>query len=579
MSSSLQQWVDECEALTRPDRVHWCDGSDAEAARLTAEMLEDGTLHRLHPSFPGCFLHRSAPSDVARTENLTFICSRDPDDAGPTNNWMDPDEARARVGELFRGCMRGRTLYVVPYLMGPPDSPLGRVGVEITDSPYVVLSMRIMTRMGQVALDRLESNGAFVPGLHSVGELDPDRRFILHFPEDRLIWSYGSGYGGNALLGKKCFALRIASVLGRDEGWLAEHMLLMELEAPGGDRIYIAGAFPSACGKTSLAMLVSPLEAQGLRVRTLGDDIVWMRVGEDGRLWALNPEAGFFGVAPGTSRKTNPNALITARANSLYTNVAVSPDGIPWWEGIGFDPPPGLLDWQGRPWDGRGPAAHPNARFTAPARQCPSLSPAYDDPRGVPISAILFGGRRHQTVPLVYQSFDWEHGVFVGATMASRTTAAATAETNVLRRDPMAMLPFCGYHMGDYFRHWLDIGRRLTHPPLIFHVNWFRQDSAGRWLWPGYGENVRVLIWILERIRGRARAAETPIGWVPTPDSLHLEGLDMARPVLEELLRVDPAEWRAETPGVEEFFRKIGDRLPAALWSQLRALESRLASG
>jgi phosphoenolpyruvate carboxykinase (GTP) len=470
-------------------------------------------------------------------------------------------------------------MYVVPYVMGPLGSPFSKVGVEITDSPYVVANMRIMTRMGRAALDQLDALGEFVPGLHSIGELDPSRRFILHFPEERLIWSYGSGYGGNALLGKKCFALRIASVQARDEGWMAEHMLILELQDPSGEKTYFAAAFPSACGKTNLAMMISPLEKEGYRVRTVGDDIAWMRIGPDGRLWAVNPEAGFFGVVPGTSMETNPNALIAAHSNSIYTNVAVSDDGIPWWEGKGEVAPAPLTDWKGRrPWPGDAPAAHPNSRFTAPARQCPSISTNWEDPQGVPISAIIFGGRRNTTVPLVMEAFDWQHGVFLGATMSSRTTAAASGATNVLRHDPMAMLPFCGYHMGDYFRHWLEMGKRIPRPPAVFHVNWFRQDAEGKYLWPGYGENVRALIWMLERIRGTADAKETITGYVPAVSSLHMDGLDIPRERLEQLLAVNPEEWEDDAESDESFFRTIGDRMPEELLNEQAALKRRVAA-
>lgn len=563
-------------------------------------MLADGSLHLLNQEkLPGCYLHRSNPNDVARMEDRTFICSASKDDAGPTNNWMPPSEAKERIGSLFKGAMAGRTMYVVPYVMGPLGQEAGsrrteavdgggghhhplnnhaRVGVEITDSAYVAASMRIMTRMGRVALDRLKHNDEFVPGLHSVGHLDPSTRYIAHFPEERLIWSFGSGYGGNALLGKKCFALRIASAMARDQGWMAEHMLILELEDPSGDKTYIAAAFPSACGKTNLAMLISPLENEGYRVRTVGDDIAWMREGEDGRLWAVNPEAGFFGVAPGTNERSNPNAMATISSNTIYTNVAVTDDGVPWWEGKHETPPPVLTDWKGsRPWTGDAPAAHPNSRFTAPARQCPSISPSWDDPRGVPISAIVFGGRRTTTVPLVFQAFDWNHGTFLGATMQSRTTAAAAGKSDVLRRDPMAMLPFCGYHMGDYFRHWIEMGRSIPRPPAIFHVNWFRKDAEGRYLWPGYGENVRVLIWMLDRIKGGGKAVQTPIGFVPTLEGLHLEGLKVPREDVAELLRVDRSEWRDELPGMAEFLASLGHRVPGELTDQLSKLKARLS--
>jgi phosphoenolpyruvate carboxykinase (GTP) len=574
----VEQWVGEMERTLRPDRVVWCDGSAAEADRLVLGMLADGTLQRLHPQHaPGSYLHRSHPSDVARTEHLTFIASRTREDAGPTNNWMPPQEARERVFPLFDGAMKGRTLYVVPYVMGPLGSPFSKVGVEITDSPYVVANMRLMTRMGRAALDQLGGSDDFVPGLHSLGDLSPDRRFIVHFPEERTIWSVGSGYGGNALLGKKCFALRIASTLARDQGWMAEHMLILELELPGGELHYVAAAFPSACGKTNLAMLVSPLEAQGYKVRTVGDDIAWLRPGPDGRLWAVNPEAGFFGVLPGTGPKTNPNALATIARDTIFTNVAVTKDGVPWWEGKDKEPPADLLDWQGKPWDGASKAAHPNSRFTVAASQCPSMSKRWQDPQGVPLSAIIFGGRRARLAPLVFESRDWAHGVFIGATMGSETTAAATGQVGVVRRDPMAMLPFCGYNMGDYFGHWLRIGRQLAHPPAIFHVNWFRTDERGRFVWPGFGENLRVLLWMIERVKGRAAAEETPIGLVPTEGALNWDGLGLGPAERQMLLRVERGEWAAEVPEIRAFFDRFGDRLPAELSTRLGALEQDLS--
>jgi phosphoenolpyruvate carboxykinase (GTP) len=573
-----ERWVERVAAQTRPDRVVWCDGSEAENTRLVDQMLSDGTLMGLSAKeAPGCTLHRSHPSDVARTEHLTFIASRSRDDAGPTNNWMSPDDARARVGPLFDGVMRGRTLYAVPYVMGPLGSPFSKVGIEVTDSPYVVANMRIMTRMGTAALEQLGGGEDFVPGLHSTGDLSPDRRFIVHFPEERLIWSVGSGYGGNALLGKKCFALRIASAMARDQDWLAEHMLILELTLPGGEVHYIAAAFPSACGKTNLAMLVSPLEHLGYRVRTVGDDIAWLRPGPDGRLWAVNPEAGFFGVAPGTSTDTNPNAMATISHDTIFTNVAVTSDGLPWWEGRSKTPPPGLTDWQGLPWDGTGHAAHPNSRFTTRASQCPSMSPRWEDPRGVPISAIVVGGRRAKLAPLVFQAFDWDHGVFVAATMGSETTAAATGKVGVVRRDPMAMLPFCGYNMGDYFAHWLAMGRVVPKPPPIFHVNWFRTDAEGRYLWPGFGQNVRVLLWMIERIKGKGRGSETPIGIVPTADGLSLDGLDLPRGAIEKLLTVNREGWVAEVPAIREFFDRFGPRLPAEMARSLDSLSQRLS--
>jgi phosphoenolpyruvate carboxykinase (GTP) len=574
-----ERWVEEVARQTRPSRVVWCDGTAEENERVVAGMLADGTLLKLHETAaPGCYLHRSHPSDVARTEHLTFIASRDKDSAGPTNNWMAPAEAREKVGPLFTGAMKGRTMYVVPYVMGPLASPFSKVGIEVTDSPYVVANMRIMTRMGQAALDHLGTSEEFVPGLHSLGDLSPDRRFIVHFPEDRLIWSIGSGYGGNALLGKKCFALRIASTMARDQGWMAEHMLILELELPGGEKHYIGAAFPSACGKTNLAMLVSPFEAQGYKVRTVGDDIAWLRPGEDGRLWAVNPEAGFFGVVPGTGPETNPNAMATIARDTIFTNVAVTPDGIPWWEGKDDQPPADLLDWQGRKWDRSGKAAHPNSRFTVAARQCPSMSPSWEDPQGVPLTALVFGGRRARVAPLVFQSRDWEHGVFVGATMGSETTAAATGQVGVVRRDPMAMLPFCGYNMGDYFGHWLRVGRGLKQPPAVFHVNWFRAGADGRFLWPGFGQNLRVLLWMIERVKGTAAAEETPIGLVPTQGSLNWDGLDLSASDRAALLHVDRSEWAAEVPEIRSFFDRFGDRLPGELDRALSTLTDQLTT-
>jgi phosphoenolpyruvate carboxykinase (GTP) len=574
-----ERWVEEVARTVRPDRVVWCDGSGGEKERLLDGMLADGTLIRLHPKkAPGCTLHRSHPSDVARTEQLTFIASRAREDAGPTNNWMAPEEARQRVGPLFSGVMKGRTMYVVPYLMGPPGSPFSKVGIEVTDSPYVVANMEIMTRMGRIALDQLGGSEDFVPGLHSTGDLSPDRRFIVHFPEERLIWSVGSGYGGNALLGKKCFALRIASTLARDQGWMAEHMLILELTLPDGETHYIGAAFPSACGKTNLAMLVSPFEAQGYRVRTVGDDIAWLRPGEDGRLWAVNPEAGFFGVVPGTGPDTNPNAMATISHDTIFTNVAVSPDGIPWWEGKDKSPPADLLDWQGKQWDGNGKAAHPNSRFTVAARQCPSISPRWEDPGGVPLSAIVFGGRRARVAPLVFQSRDWAHGVFMGATLGSETTAAATGQVGVVRRDPMAMLPFCGYNMADYFRHWLRMGAQLRRPPAIFQVNWFRTGDDGRLLWPGFGQNLRVLLWMVDRVKGKGAATDTPVGLVPTPAALNWEGLDLSALRRQALLRVDRSEWAAEVPELRAFFDQFGDRVPAELKRALAALSEQLTT-
>jgi phosphoenolpyruvate carboxykinase (GTP) len=578
-NAALNAWVDECARLCQPARVHWVDGSEAENRQLIAEMLDSGTLHRLNADrYPNCYLHRSDPTDVARTEHLTFICTPAKDDAGPTNNWMEPGEAKRKVGALFAGAMRGRTMYVIPYVMGPLGSAISKVGVEISDSAYVVANMRIMARMGRAALEQLGPTGTFVKGLHSLGDLSPDRRFILHFPGEKLIWSVGSGYGGNALLGKKCFALRIASVQAREEGWLAEHMLILGLESPEGETTYIAAAFPSACGKTNLAMLVPPATQPGWKVWTVGDDIAWMRPGPDGRLWAINPEAGFFGVAPGTSSKTNPNAMASLRANSIFTNVAVTDDGCPWWEGIDGEVPEKLTDWQGRPWT-RGStekAAHPNSRFTAPARQCPSISPRWEDPQGVPISAFLFGGRRARVAPLVFQARDWEHGVYVAASVASETTAAQSGAVGVVRRDPMAMLPFCGYNMADYWAHWLRVGPTLKHPPKVFHVNWFRQDAGGKFLWPGFGENLRVLRWVAERCRDAGKAVESPIGWLPAEGAIDTTGLAVTPETMRELLAIDPADWRQEAASMDEFFSKFGDRVPVVLEKQRQALLARL---
>jgi phosphoenolpyruvate carboxykinase (GTP) len=579
VNAALKVWVEEVAKLTKPARTVYVDGSQAENDRLIDAMLADGTLHRLNPErHPGCYLHRSDPNDVARTEHLTFICSRTKDDAGPSNNWMEPGEAKRKIGALFDGAMKGRTMYVIPYVMGPLGSPLSKVGVEITDSPYVVANMRIMTRMGDAALKQLGDSPDFVKGLHSLGDLSPERRYIAHFPEEKLIWSVGSGYGGNALLGKKCFALRIASVQAREEGWLAEHMLILGLESPQGETRYVAAAFPSACGKTNLAMLVPPPSQKGWKTWTVGDDIAWMRRGPDGRLWAINPEAGFFGVAPGTSSKTNPNAMATLRKNSIFTNVAVTDDGCPWWEGIDGAVPEHLLDWRGRDWrkGSSEKAAHPNSRFTAPASQCPSISPKWEDPQGVPISALIFGGRRARTAPLVFQAFDWNHGVFAGASVASETTAAQQGAVGVVRRDPMAMLPFCGYNMGEYFGHWLRVGAALPQPPKIFHVNWFRQDAGGKYLWPGFGDNMRVLRWILERCEGRGEAVESPIGWLPAPGAIDTTGLDIDPATIAELLKVSRDDWRAEADGIGEFFGKFGARLPDEMERQRRALIDRL---
>jgi len=577
VTTPLEAWIDDAAKLTKPERVVYCNGSDAEYQGMIAEMLRAGDSFPMNEkTYPNCYLHRSSPNDVARTEHLTFICSPKKEDAGPTNNWMDPNAAKHKVGALLDGVMRGRTMYVVPYVMGPVMSPISKVGVEVTDSPYVVASMRIMSRMGDVARDRLGSSSEFVPGLHSLGDLDPMRRYIMHFPQEKLIWSVGSGYGGNALLGKKCFALRIASVMAREQGWMAEHMLILGLESPGGKVTYMGAAFPSACGKTNLAMMVSALESQGYRVWTVGDDIAWMKIGEDGYLRAINPEAGFFGVAPGTGMKTNQNVMGALRKNTLFTNVAMTSDREPWWEGIGSEPPTGLINWKGEAWDpSKGAAAHPNARYTVPARQSPSISPKWEAPEGVQISAFIFGGRRARVAPLVYESFDWQHGVFVGATMASETTAAATGDVGVTRRDPMAMLPFCGYNMADYFGHWLEMGKKIPKPPKIFHVNWFRKGGDGKFLWPGYGENVRVLKWILERVEGRGAAQETPIGYVPAKNGLTLEGLRISDEALDELLRVNPEDWEAEMEDSKQFLSKFGARLPQQIGGEHEKLARR----
>jgi len=572
----VADWVDSVARLTRPAKIHWCDGSEAEYQGLVKLMLGTGDLFKLNEkTHPGCYLHRSSPSDVARVEHLTFVCTHHSHDAGHNNNWMDPVDAKRLMDDLFDGCMHGRTLYVVPYCMGPIDSPFSRCGVEITDSAYVAANMKLMTRMGSAALERIEREGKFVRGLHSTGELDPDRRYIMHFPEELSIMSYGSGYGGNALLGKKCHALRIASWQARDEGWMAEHMMLVGVENPEGETHYIAAAFPSACGKTNLAMLIPPGSMPGWKIWTVGDDIGWLHPGPDGRLYAINPEAGYFGVVPGTNKKTNRQAYDMITHDTIFTNVAVTADNQPWWEGLEEGKP--AIDWRGRPYDpANGPAAHPNSRFTVSAKQNPSHSPMADAPGGIPISAIVFGGRRREFTPLVYQARNWAHGVLVGAGVASETTAAATGQVGVVRRDPMAMKPFCGYNFGDYWAHWLSFAGKVEKLPKIFHVNWFRRDAQGAFMWPGFGENLRVLEWIIGRCKGTAQAVETAVGYLPTEDALNTKGLEINPATLKELLTVVPEAWRKEMADVEEYLDAFGQRTPRDLKAELAAVRQQL---
>jgi phosphoenolpyruvate carboxykinase (GTP) len=575
----LLGWVDEMAAMCQPDSVVFCDGSEDERKRLTELAVSKGVLIPLNPQkHPGCYLHRSNPNDVARVEQCTFICTPTKEAAGPTNNWMAPAEAYTKLKGLFQGSMKGRTMYVVPYVMGPLGSEHSKIGIEITDSVYVVLNMQIMTRMGKQALDMLGDKDDFNRGLHCTGDVNPDRRYICHFPVDNTIWSFGSGYGGNALLGKKCLALRIGSYLGKSEGWLAEHMLILGVEDPDGTKTYVAAAFPSACGKTNFAMMIPPKRFAGWRVFTVGDDIAWLRVGEDGRLFAVNPENGYFGVAPGTNMKSNPNAMKTIAKNTIFTNVAVTKNGEVWWEGLDGEVPDELTDWKGQPWKkgSTEKAAHPNSRFTAPASNNPILSSHVNDPRGVPISAIIFGGRRSNTIPLVMQSFNWAHGVYLGSTMASETTAAATGATGVVRRDPMAMLPFTGYNVAEYFQHWLNMQRRVPYPPKIFMVNWFRKNAEGKFLWPGYGDNMRVLKWILDRAHGKVGAQETLFGWVPKQGHIDLSGLDIPPETVDEATNIDDNEWKIELESQKSFYDQFGETMPKTLELIRQQLLSRL---
>ena len=580
-NKTVLSWIDEMTAMTKPEKIVWIDGSDAQLEELRKEATSTGEVVKLNEEIlPGCYYHRSAQNDVARVEDRTFICCKNKEDAGPTNNWMDPQEMYAMLKGIYDGAMKGRTMYVIPYSMGIVGSPFAKYGIELTDSIYVVLSMAIMTRVGKAVLDSLGDSGDFVRGLHAKAELDAEKRYIVHFPEDNTIMSVNSGYGGNVLLGKKCFALRMASNLGRKEDWMAEHMLILGIENPQGEIRYLAAAFPSACGKTNLAMLIPPeiYQQKGYKVWCVGDDIAWLRVGPDGRLWACNPENGFFGVAPGTSEKSNPNALAATRKNTIFTNVVLTEDGNVWWEGLDKNPPKNALNWLGEKWDPSdgSKGAHPNSRFTAPAANCPCISPEFDNPAGVPISAIVFGGRRAKTAPLVYQSRDWQHGVFVGSIMASETTAAATGAVGVVRRDPMATLPFCGYNMADYWQHWLDMANVSKDLPKVFNVNWFRLDDDGNFIWPGFGDNMRVLEWIMARCFDEADGVETPIGYLPKAEDINIEGLDISMDTLKDLLSIDEDLWREETKGIKEFYDMFGDKMPKALLDELSKLENNL---
>ena len=581
-NKTVLDWLKGVEELVTPDKIVWIDGSEDQLDALRKESCDSGEIIKLNEKeYPGCYYHRTAVNDVARVEDRTFICSKAKENAGPTNNWMDPKDAYDMASKIFRGCMKGRTMYIIPYSMGAVGSPFAKAGIEVTDSIYVVLNMAIMTRIGKSVLDVLGDSSDWVRGLHGKCDVDLEKRYILHFPEDNTIWSCNSGYGGNVLLGKKCFALRIASYQAWQESWLAEHMLILGIESPDGDVKYVAAAFPSACGKTNLAMLIPPkfYTDKGYKVWTVGDDIAWIRVGPDGGLWAINPEAGFFGVAPGTSDKSNPNALASTKEGTIFTNVVLNKDGTVWWEGMDKNPPEDALDWKGNPWNGKTSeekGAHPNSRFTAPARNCPCISSLWEAPEGVPLSAIIFGGRRAKTAPLVYQSRDWQHGVFVGSIMASETTAAAAGAVGVVRRDPMAMLPFCGYNMGDYLRHWLDMGDKVSKKPLIFNVNWFRLDDEGHFIWPGFGENFRVLKWMIDRAMGKADARETAIGFIPNPEDIETEGLDLSLEIMTELLSIDNESWLEDVENIKKFYAQFGDKLPKELNDELAKLESNL---